>query len=149
MDAFSHFEKTVDIPVLKQRRTATRKIDNQVLVDEDMKKKWGEAKDGKETTATLIAVNEMVLYHLNQVPNCATGDLVQLVEQYADLSLTGSCSAQVRSAVRFLEEYITEKESRILYELPMAERSLDYMRRKLELLNEVEENTHVGIESKV
>ena len=112
MDAFSHFEKTVDIPTLKQQRTTTRKIDNQVLVDEGMKKKWGNAKVRKETTAILIAVNEMVLHHLNQAIKCARGDLVQLVEQYADLSLTGSCSTQVWNAIRLLERYRVMDESR-------------------------------------
>ena len=60
MDAFSGFKKTLDKPVLKQQSTTTRKIDGQVLVDEAMKKKWDEAKDGKENTTTLIAAYEMV-----------------------------------------------------------------------------------------
>ena len=111
MSTFSDFEKTVDIPVSKQRPTATRKIDNQVLIDEDMKKNWDEAKDGKERTAALIAVNEMALHVLKQVGICDMGDLVQLMEQYADLSL-GNFSVQAKQAkrakrakrtVRFLE----------------------------------------------
>ena len=147
MYAFSNFEKTVDIPALKQQRTTTRKIDNQVLIDEDMKKKWDEAKDGKETTATLIAVNEMILHHLKQVANCSTGDLVQLVAQYAELSLAGSCSAQVRSAIRVLErKYIAMKEKRIGQdELQKVKESLDHMKRKLEFLKNVEEDTQKGV----
>ena len=146
MDAFSHFEKTVDIPVLKQQRTTTRIIDNQALVDGDAKKKWHKAKDGKERTATLIVVNEMVLHHLNRVINCARRDLVQ----YADLSLGGSYSAQARSAVGFLEEYIAKEEKWIgRDELYRVKESLGHMKRKLDLLNEVEEGLHVGIESKM
>ena len=100
MDAFSGFEKTVDIPILKQQSTTTREIDGQVLFDEDMKMKWDEAKDGKETTMTLIAVNEMVLHKLNTAIECAMGDLVHLVEWYDDLSLAGSYSAEVKGVVR-------------------------------------------------
>ena len=108
MSTFSNFEKTVNIPVLKQQPTATRKINNQVLVDEDMKKNWDKVKDGKERTAALIAVNEMALHVLKQVGICDMGDLVQLMEQYAYLSL-GNLSVQAKQAkrakrtVRFLE----------------------------------------------
>ena len=132
MDAFSHFEKTVAMPVLKQQRTTTPKIDNQVLVNEDMKKKWHEAKYWKERTATLIAVHEMTLHHLNQATNCATGDLVHLVEQYGDLSLAGSCSAQVKSAIRFLEA-LKDKGG------------LHHMNRKLTLLNKIEKDIQEGV----
>jgi hypothetical protein len=136
MNAFSGFEKTVDTPVSKQQPITTRKIDNRMLFDEDMKKKWDEAKDGKETTAALIAVNEMVLHHLKQVTNCATGDLVQLVEQYARLSLVGSCSARVRTTLRLLE--------RVTIDDTKAKVSLDHMKRNLELLNKIEEDMQKG-----
>ena len=142
MESFSQF---IGIPVLKQQRT---KID---LADENMKKNWGEAKDRKERTATSIAVNEMVLHRFTPV----TRNLVQLVAQYADLSLAGSCSAQVRSAVRFLEwKYPTMKEGRIGQdELQKVKESLGHMKRKLEVFEKVEEDTQklrsVGIESEV
>ena len=134
MNAFSGFEKTV---ISKQQPITTRKIDTQVLVDEDMKSKWDEAKNGKETTAALIAVNEMRLHHHKQVTNCSTGDLAQLVGQYAHLSL-GSCSAQVRSAVRFLE--VLRMKPSHGNELKTFGESLIHMKRKLELLNKVEED---------
>ena len=147
MNTFSDFEKTVDIPVSKQRPMAIRKINNQVLVDEDMKKKWDEAKDGKERTAALIVINEMVLHVLKQVGNCATGDLVQLVEQYADLSLVGSCSVRMRSTVRFLEAM--EKEfndnDKDKGELETIKESLGHMKRKLQLLNKIEEDIRKGL----
>ena len=138
MNTFSDSEKTIDIPVSKQLPTVTRNIDNQVLVDEDMKQKWDKAKDGKERTAALIAINEMAIHILKQVGNCDTGDLVQLVEQYADLSLAGSCSVQAKSTVRFLEamenKFIDEDEDK----LETVRESLDRMKRMLELLNEIE-----------
>ena len=134
MDKFSQF---IDIPVLKQQRT---KID---LANEDMKKNWGEAKDRKETTATSIAVNEMVLHRLTLV----TRNLVQLVAQYADLSLAGSCSARVRSAVRFLEQkYTTMKAGGVGQdELQKVKESLGHMKRKLEVLEKVEEDAQKGV----
>jgi DNA repair ATPase RecN len=102
-----------------------------------MKEKWDEAKDGKETTTTLIAVNEMVLHELNQAIDCAMGNLVQLVERYDRLSLVVSYSAQVRSAIKVLEDM---KERTIwMSTLEKAKESLDYMKRMLELLNEAED----------
>ena len=132
MNTFSGFV----IP--KQQSITTRKIDNQVLVDGDMKRKWDDARDGKETTAALIAVNEMRLHQLKQVNNCAAGDLAQLVGQYARLSLAGNCSAQLRSAVRCLEA----AKRKAIYDngLTTFGESLDHMKSKLEFLNKVEED---------
>ena len=137
MDAFCGFEKTADIPVLKQQTTTSRKFDGQVLIDEDIKKKWDKAKDGKDTTTTLIAVNEMVLRELNQIINWAMGDLVRLVERYGCLSVAGSCSAGVRSVVRLLEAL--EKMDLGKDELEKVKERLGQMKRRLELFNEVEE----------
>jgi len=87
MDAFADFEEMVDIPVLKRQPASTHKTDFHVLVDED---------------AALIAINKILLHDANQVMNC-NSDLVQLVEQYARLSLAGNRSAQVRSTFSRLE----------------------------------------------
>jgi hypothetical protein len=139
MNTFPGFEKIVDIPVSKQQPIPTRKTDN--LFDEYTKRKWkwDKAKNGKETTAALIVVNEMVLYHLKQVTNCATGDLVQLVEQYARLSLVGSCSARVRTAITLLEGAVLVSNDKA-----KAKVTLDHMERKLELLNKIEEDIQKG-----
>ena len=133
MSAFCGFEETVDIPVLKQQPTTSRKVDGEVLVDEDMRKEWDEA---KETTMTLISVNEMLQHELGQAINCAMGDLVQLVEQYDRLSLAGSCSAEVRSIVSLLEAL--EKMDLEEDELETVKKSLGHLKRKLELLTKVE-----------
>jgi IS1 family transposase len=140
MDAFSNSDKTIDVPTRKQQPMITHNIDNQVLVGEDIKKKWDEAKNGKETAAALIAVNEMVLHDLNQVINRATGDLTHLAERYSRLSLAGSCSDQMRSAVRFLEQqHMAMKRNRTAQEkVENVKESLRHMKRKLELLNKVE-----------
>ena len=142
MNTFSDFENTVDISVLKQWPTASRKFDNQVMVDENMKKKrWDVAKVGKERTAALIAVNQMVLH----ISNCAMGDLVQLMEQYADLSLAGSCSVRAKSTVRFLEAMENEfnDNDKGKGKLEMVKESLEHMKRKLGL-NKIEEDVQKG-----
>ena len=138
MTTFSDFEKIVEIPISKQRPTSTRRLDNQVLVDEDMKKKWEEAKDGKERTVALIAVNEMALHILKQVGNYATGDPVQLMEQYADLSLAGGCTVQATSTVRFLADK-AEQGYRVENRPDTVMEDLDHIKRKLELLNTIED----------
>jgi len=141
MDAFAVFEKMVDIPPLKQQPVSTHKNDFQVLVDEDMKKNWDEAKRGKETTAALIAINEILLHDANQVTSCIS-DLVQLAGQYARLSLAGSYSAQVRSTVSYLERlegmgHLVDQEK--------LKKTLGHMKRKLEFLNKVEEDAQKGV----
>ena len=143
MDAFSDFEKIVDIPDLKQPPTTTRKIDSQVLVDEDMKKKWHMAKDLKERIAAILAVNEMVLHGLKQVIDSATSDLVPLTEQYSRLSLAGSCSAQVRGEIKCLEAMERTASPRHKEEVW---KRLCHKRRQLKLLNSVEEDALKGVQ---
>ena len=139
MNTFSDFEKIVDIPISKQRPTSTRKIDNQVLIDEDMKRKWDEARYDKERTVALIVVNEMALHILKHVGNYATGDLMQLMEQYADLSLAGSCTVRAKSTVRFLEDK-AEQGYRVENRPDTVREDLGHMRRKLKLLNKIEDS---------
>jgi len=113
----------------------------QASVDQSMKE-WEAAKDGTEKTAILVAVREKVLHDLDQIINRATSDLAQQVERYAHLSLSGSFSAQVGSAVRLLEQnYIgLEKKGVSQDHLKRVKGSLDNMKRKLELLNNAKES---------
>ena len=113
----------------------------QVSVDQNMKKRWEAARNGKEKTAALVGASEKVLHDLNRVTILATNDLEQLVEQYADLSLSGSFSAQVASAVRLLEQnYVVMENKGVSPEqLQKVKRSTDHMKRKLELLNKARE----------
>ena len=107
-----------------------------------MKKKYEAAKGGKEKTAALVAASEKVLRDLNQVTGRATTELEQLVERYADLSLSGSFSAQVGGAVRLLEQNYAalEKKGVGREQLQKVKRSLEHMKRKLELLHKAKEN---------
>jgi hypothetical protein len=107
---------------------------------------WDRAKDRKEMTTTLIAVNEMVLHELNKAIDCAMGNLGRLVERYDRLSLVVSYSAQVRSAIKVLEDM---KERTIDKDKPeKATESLGHMKRKLELLNKVEEDAKEGAQDR-
>jgi len=137
MVAFSDFKKTVNIPVLKWQPTTTCKIDIWVLVKEDMKKKWDKAKDGKKRTMTLITVNEMVMLVHNQAIDCATGDLVHPVEQYACLLLVGSYSAGVRHTAKVLEEtsIAMEKDGIAQKKVQKVRQSLGHMNLELMTLN--------------
>ena len=106
----------------------------------------------KERTAILIAVNEMVLTDLKQTINRVPDNLVPLLEQYAFLSLTGGLSVQMESAVKFLEQKYIAMEKTFVgqYKLEKVKKSLDQMKRELELLNNTQGNRQqesVGIET--
>ena len=136
MVASSNFEKTVDMPASKHQPTTVQRVDRQVFVDYDMKKRWEAGKDEKEKTAALITVKKMMLHDLNQVIGRAINDLVQLMEQYACVSLTGCFSMQVGNAVGFLEQKCRamEQNGNGQDKLEVVKENLDHMKRKLELL---------------
>ena len=107
-----------------------------------MKKQWEEAKDGKKTTAAIIAASEKVVSDLNQAINSAINNLAQLVGRHARLSLTGSFAAQVGGTVRLLEQNYLALEGKGVGsdQLQRVNESLDRMKRKLELLNNTRGN---------
>ena len=111
-------------------------MNRQSSVDQNMKK-WEKAKDETEKRAILVAVRKKVLHDLNQITNGATNDLANQVERYTVLSLLGSPSAQVGSAVSFLEHtYSGLEEKGVSHDhLGRVKESLGNMKRKLELLN--------------
>lgn len=130
-----------------------RVIEKQILIDQDMKKKW-EAADGVEKVAVLVTASEKVQHDLNQVINRATDHLALHVERYSRLSLSGSFTAQVDSAIKLLEQSCRALEQRGIAEdqLQRVKASSDRMKIKLELLNKAEENAQnesVGIVSQV
>ena len=122
-------------------------IDKQVSVDQGMKKMWEAARDGKEKSAAFLAASGKVLCDLNDVISRATNELEQLVDQYSELSLSGSFSAQVGSAVRLLEQNYAglEKKGVDQDQRQKVKRSLDHMKKKLALLNTAKENTEESV----
>ena len=137
MDAFSDFQKIVDIPISKQLPTATRKIDKQVSVEQGLTKTWEAVKDERETTVALIALNEMVLHELDQAIDRDPHDLIQLVEEFDSLSLTGGVLAHMERTVRFMEEKYTAMKKKHVdqVELVNVRENLDHMKKELELLS--------------
>ena len=110
--------------------------DTQSSVKQNMKK-WEAAKDGAKKTALLDTIRDQVLSDLDRIINTATDDLAQLVGQYTRLSLSGSFSAQVGSAVRLLEQRylgLAEKEDVSQDQLQKVKDSLNHTMRKLALL---------------
>jgi len=118
-----------------------RVIDVQVLFDNNVKEKWESAKDRKEKEKALADLREKVLGDLNQAINRATRELAELVEQYADLSLSGSFSDQVDKTVRLLEQKHTalQGQNDNQDQLQTVEESLDRMKKKNRLLNTTKE----------
>ena len=107
----------------------------QAPVDQDMKE-WDSTKDRTGKEAMLVKVREKVLHSLNQITNDATNDLALQVERYARLSLSGSFSAQVDSAVKLLEKSYTGLLAKGVGQdhLQRVDESLVSMRRKLKIL---------------
>ena len=127
-------------------------IETQVLIDQNVKRKWAAAKDGKGKMAVLNAFRGRVLRDLDQINNGATSDLARHVERHAHLALSGNFSAQVASAVRLLERNYTTLETKGVDsdQLQQVKESLEHMRKKRELLNFVKGNVRrdrVGIAS--
>ena len=71
--------------------------------------------------------------------NSAINTLAQLVERYARLSLSGSFAAQVSSTVRLPEQALEGKRVGP-DQLQKVNKSLEHMKRKLELLNNARGN---------
>lgn len=112
-----------------------RVMNRQALTDQNMKK-WEEAKDETEKTVILATVRKKALHDLNKIINGATSDLENQVERYTVLSLLGNPSAQVGSAVSFLEHIYSGLEEKGAGQdnLGRVKESLSNMKRKLELL---------------
>ena len=129
-------------------------VDMGVLIDEDVKRRWVAAKDGKKKKAVLVDLREKVLRDLGKITDDATNDLAKLVKRYTLLALSGSFSAQVGSAVKLLEQNCTglEKKGIDREQLEKVKESLEHMKRRLGLLNDAKEKSQkqsVGIRPKV
>ena len=96
----------------------------------------GSAKNGKENTT---AASKKVVSDLERDINSAINTLAQLVERYARLSLSGSFAAQVSSTVRLPEQALEGKRVGP-DQLQKVNKSLEDMKRKLELLNNARGN---------
>ena len=109
-------------------------------MDEGLQK-WEEAKSEKEDAESLITTYEIALGDLNDAMGRTMGALARLAEDYAGLSLSGPFSAHVEKATRLLEHrYKTMEQGGVSMErLDKMRDSLDFMKRKLELVMKAEE----------
>jgi len=105
----------------------------QTLVDKGIEEA---ANDEKVDIESSIKARNLELGHLNRATKQAMDDLAQRTEPYAALSLSGRFSVHMEKAVQLLEQRYTDAtKERVRKEM---QDSLRVIRRKLELLREVE-----------
>ena len=100
--------------------------------------------DERETTAALIAFHEMVLHDLDQAIGRASNDLMQLVNEFDSLSLTGGLLAHMERAVQFMEDECTPTEEDPIRLIELMR--VNEMKRKLELLSHTVETRKDALE---
>jgi len=113
-------------------------LDEQVVVNPDMKKQWENARGDKEKNEVPLASYKEALNGCNRRIDDATQGLARLAEDYSYLSLSGSFSAQVEKAVRLLQQSYKGMESKGVDEeqLQKMREALDVMKKKLSVLKE-------------
>lgn len=115
-------------------------IDQQHSVDQEMKRKWEEAKSNKEKGEITVAAIERTLDEFDSTIDTNTRDLAQLISDYANLSLSGSFVAQVEKTVSLLEQKLKgTQESGDLHDVEKVRVSLEEMKKKLDLLRKAKE----------
>ena len=124
-------------------------IDKQVTVDQNTKKKWDDAKNGRERTAALIQAGEKALKGYKDVIDGATNDLAVLADEYAQLSLSGSFSAQLEKATGLLEQKYKGMEEKEVgkEQLEMVKEGLDKMKKKLAIMTNIGVDIWTAIDS--
>jgi anti-sigma-K factor RskA len=70
--------------------------ETQVLVDDNMRRKWEVEKDEKEKIEALVATSKSALGDLSRIIDGSMVELARSAEEYARLSLSGSFSAPWR-----------------------------------------------------
>ncbi|SRR5258706_2779759 len=115
-----------------------QKQEPQVTVDDEMKTKWETAKDEKEKTEALLARSQRTLDSLSSTIEADMGALVELQEEYAGLSLSGSFSGPLEKATRLLELHCESMEQQGVSrdQLKTMRGSVEEMKRRLVVLRE-------------
>lgn len=110
--------------------------DSQVTIDEGMKKKWEDAKDEKERNELALADMQRTLDGFTKSIDDHTAKLADYTADYANLSLSGSFSAQVEKAINLLEQKLQSmREGGVDNEqLEKVEDSMEVMKTKLQVL---------------
>ncbi len=113
----------------------------QLSVDDDMRKRWEEAKDEKERTEALLATSKSAVEDLSRIIDDAMDDLAGLAEEYANLSLSGSFSAPLEKEISLLEQRCRGMEEKGvgLELLIKVHASLENMKGRLDVLRHARE----------
>jgi hypothetical protein len=129
------------------KRRWVLEADTQISIDCNMKKKWEVAKDQKEQLEVLIETSKRALSDLRCTLDHATDELARLTEEYANLSLSGSFSANVEKAIQLLEQSYRGMEERAVgpAQLERVRGNLERMHRKLELLRKTKMKAKEGV----
>lgn len=123
-------------------------------VNPEMKERYENAKSDRERKEVLLAGCKKELDASNRRIEDGTKELAQLAEDYAELSLSGSFSADVEKAVRLLQQSYKGMEEKGVdqEQLQKMKECLDMMEKKLKILKDAKEKTQkesVGIGAKV
>ena len=120
--------------------------EDQLSVDNDIRKQWEAAKDEKERTEALLATSKSALGDLSHTTDEAMDELARLAEEYASLSLSGSFSAPLEKAIWLLEQRCRGMEEKGvgLEQLMKVRSSLEHMKRRLDLLRKARERGLLG-----
>src|SRR5258706_3176538 len=129
------------------RSTWEQVLEAQLSVDDDMRKRWEEAKDENERTEALLATSKSAVEDLSRIIDDAMDDLAGLAEEYASLSLSGSFSAPLEKAIWLLEQRCKGMEEKGvgLELLARVRGSLDAMKGRLDLLTRAKEKVREGV----
>jgi len=122
-------------PPGSQQPTTARKIDKRMLVDYEMKTRWEAAKDGKEKSVALIAVNELLPYDLNRAIHrrgASNGTVWRLVVIWMLFGAVGQCCQASGIETKDMEKTGAGPQR--------VKKSLGAMKRKLEFLCNAMEN---------
>jgi len=116
-------------------------LEAQLSVDDDMRKRWEEAKDENERTEALLATSKSAVEDLSRIIDDAMDDLAGLAEEYASLSLSGSFSAPLEKAILLLEQRCKGMEEKGvgLELLTKVRASLESMKGRLDVLRQAKE----------
>src|SRR5258706_6601352 len=118
-----------------------QKQEPQVTVDDEMKTKWEAAKDEKEKTKALVGEGQRKLDSLSSTVEAGMDARVRLQEEFGRLSLSGSFSGPLEKAIRLLELHCHSLEEQGVSrdQLKTMRGSLEYMKRRLDILKEAKE----------
>jgi hypothetical protein len=122
--------------------------EDQVLVDNNMRREWEAAKNEKERTEALVATSKSALEDLSHIIDGSMVELAQSAEEYARLSLSGSFSAPLEKAIWLLEQRCKGMEEKGvgLELLAKVRSSLEQMKERLDLLRKAKQKAREAVQ---